>query len=72
MAEIRVGKTLLLTLREAAKRYNVGHNTLARAVQRGELKGIRVGRYCLVEPAEVVKWKREFYHAGKGRPRKKK
>ncbi len=62
LAVLKVAGITLITIREAEKRYGVSHDTLSRAVKKGLLKAIRVGKYCLLEPKEVARWKRKYYH----------
>ena len=59
---IKVGRTVLILLTEAERRFNVSRETLRRAAKRGEIEVIRVGRNALVKPEDVRKWVEKFYN----------
>ncbi|MCS7186466.1 MAG: excisionase family DNA-binding protein [Armatimonadota bacterium] len=60
---IKVGKTVLILLTEAERKFGVSRETLRRAAKRGEIEVIRVGRNALVKPEEVAKWVATKYRA---------
>ena len=46
----------LETVKEVRRRGMVGHSTVYRAIQRGELTPIKLGRATRFDAAEVDKW----------------
>jgi DNA binding domain, excisionase family len=61
---LKVGDKTLLSLREAAKMFNVSVITLSRHVKMGTLNAHRVSgfRVIFVDADEVDRWKREVYN----------
>jgi excisionase family DNA binding protein len=55
-----------LTAAEAARRKGVSRQLVARAIKRGDLRGIRWGQFYVVHRADVEAWK----PLARGRPRK--
>lgn len=62
---IKVGRTVLILLTEAERKFNVSRETLRRAAKRGEIEIIRVGRNALVKPEDVKRWIEKYYHPEK-------
>jgi len=60
---LKIGRTTLYLLTEAAAQFGVSRNALWRAIRNGKLKGFRVGKNTLVRPEDVAKWKERHYRA---------
>jgi hypothetical protein len=54
----------LLTLREAAERYDTTHSALKQAVTKGKLHATKRGRDLFVTDAEMIRWSAARQHTG--------
>ena len=46
--------TTMLTIHEVADRWRVGHSTVRKAINRGQIRAVRIGASCIRIPVEEV------------------
>ena len=60
---IKIGKTILITLSEAQRKFGVSRVTLRRAINRGEIKIVAQNKNATyVKPEDVRRWVEKFYN----------
>jgi hypothetical protein len=64
---LKIGRYQLVGLSKAAQILGITRQSLWRAIKRGELDAVSIGKYTLVDLAKAKEWHRRYFPHPKGR-----
>ena len=67
---LKIGRYELVGLSKAAQMLGITRQSLWRAIKKGELDAVSIGKYTLVDLAKAKEWHRRYFPHPKGRAAK--